>query len=181
MILKENRCFSMIIDVAMAAIKKTELKNRFTRRKISSEKTKPEHRKADPDRLFVPKNTFLRGDLSSAGEVVIAGEVVGNVTCRQLTIKENALVKGDVTAEELFIYGEAFGAISAPRVTFQPTCHVEGPIYCNWFQLEQGAYFEGKMHRIEGDGSSVLPLVAPQADKSPSANPESRPQLALVG
>lgn len=171
----------MIIDGAMRAFKNVDLKNGYAPKKILSGNQKPKHRKSDPDRLFVPKNTFLRGDLSSTGEVVIAGEVVGNVTCRQLTIKEAALVKGDVTAEELFIYGEAFGAISAPRVTFQPKCHVEGPVYCNWFKIEQGAYFEGKMHRTDCDGSSALKLVDPPADKTPSADRDSRPQLALVG
>ncbi len=172
MYLKVSRYVSLIVDGVMSPFKKADLKNR---------KTKTKQRNAESDRFIVPKNTFLRGDLTSAGEVVIAGEVVGNVTCRALTIRENALVKGDVTAEELFIHGEAFGAISAPRVTFQPKCHVEGPVYCNWFKLEQGAYFEGKMHRTDCDGTTVLPLVTPQADTSRSADTQSRPQLALVG
>lgn len=171
MIVKENRYVSTIVERFVSIFKKADL---------NTANAKSEYKKSESDRLFVPKNTFVRGDLSSDSDVVIAGEVVGNVACRQLTINENALVKGDVTAEELIIYGEAFGAISAPRITFQPKCHVEGPVYCNWFKLEQGAYFEGKMHRTDCDGSTVLPLVAPQADKSHSAHSQSRPQLALV-
>lgn len=171
MIVKENRYVSTIIDRLVSTFRKADLNTGIT---------KSEQKKPDSERLFVPKNTFVRGDLSSDGDAVIAGEVVGNVTCRQLTISRNALVKGDVTAEELIIYGEAFGTISAPRITFQPRCHVEGPVHCNWFKLEQGAYFEGKMHRTDCDETTVLPLVAPQADKSHAANSQSRPQLALV-
>jgi len=171
MIAKENRYISAIVDRLVGTFKKADL---------NTGNTKSEHKNTESDQLFVPKNTFIRGDLSSASDIIIAGEVVGNVTCRQLTIYKNALVKGDVTAEELIVYGEAFGAISAPRITFQPKCHVEGPVYCNWFKLEQGAYFEGKMHRTDCDGTTVLPLVVPQADNSHPAESRSRPHLALV-
>lgn len=98
--------------------------------------------------LRIPRSTVIRGDLSHPGAIVIAGTVLGNVSCRHLTINEKARIKGDVTAQELIIDGELIGAVSAPRIMFRPTSRVEGPVYCNWFKLEQGAYFEGRMRRM---------------------------------
>lgn len=97
--------------------------------------------------LFVPENTVIRGDLTNPGDIIIDGEVVGDVTCRQLTINANACVTGDIKAQVLIIDGSIFGAISSPRVTFRPTCHVEGPVFCDWYDIQKGAYFEGSMKR----------------------------------
>lgn len=136
-------------------------------------------------KLHVPQSTVIRGDLSHPGAVVIAGTVLGNVSCRHLTINEKARIKGDVTAQELIIDGELFGTVSAPRIMFRPTSRVEGPVYCNWFKLEQGAYFEGRMRRMDPRQSLDLSRVAVQKTEStpakPSVNGFLPVPLALAG
>lgn len=135
--------------------------------------------------LHVPQSTVIRGDLSHPGAVVIAGTVLGNVSCRHLTINKNARIQGDVTAQELIIDGELSGTVSAPRIMFRPTSRVEGPVYCNWFKLEQGAYFEGRMRRMDPRRSLDLSCVDVQkADITPappSSNSFLPVPLALAG
>lgn len=158
----------------------------------SKTKTKTSPKLPDPTcqsrsnaELHVPQGTVIRGDLSHPGTVVIAGTVLGNVSCRHLTINEKARIKGDVTAQELIIDGELSGAVSAPRIMFRPTSRVEGPVYCNWFKLEQGAYFEGRMRRMAPcetlDLSSVDARKANNPTISPSANDFLPVPLALAG
>lgn len=122
--------------------------------------------------LFVPENTVIRGDLTNPGDIVIDGEVVGDVTCRQLTINANACVTGDIKAQVLIIDGTIFGAISSPRVTFRPTCHVEGPVFCDWYDIQKGAYFEGSMKR-----TSQEPAV--HVRTSPESLVYERPRLPV--
>jgi len=134
--------------------------------------------------LHVPRSTVIRGDLSHPGTVVIAGTVLGNVSCRHLTINEKARIRGDVTAQELIIDGALTGTVSAPRIMFRPTSRVEGPVYCNWFKLEQGAYFEGRMRRMAPskplDPSSVdIQRTSDEASSPPAQDFASAP-LALA-
>lgn len=135
--------------------------------------------------LHIPSNTVIRGDLSHPGTVVIAGTVLGNVSCRHLTINEKAQIKGDVTTQELIIDGELFGTVAAPRIMFRPTSRVEGPVYCNWFKLEQGAYFEGRMRRMDPtkplDPSNVGLERLDSAPAIASTEDLARVPLALAG
>ncbi len=137
-----------------------------TKKSTNAKLCDPSSQSPSYTKLHIPKSTVIRGDLSHPGTVVIAGTVLGNVSCRHLTINEKARINGDVTAQELIIDGELIGAVAAPRIMFRPTSRVEGPVYCNWFKLEQGAYFEGRMRRMDQKKSRDLSNIGLEAEDS---------------
>ncbi|HXF52950.1 MAG TPA: polymer-forming cytoskeletal protein [Hyphomicrobiaceae bacterium] len=86
------------------------------------------------------------GDLESTGEVLINGCLNGNVSCRRLTIGRDAVIDGNVTAEEVIVHGKLAGTIRAGGVHLAATASVVGELYHRRLGVEAGAVFEGASH-----------------------------------
>ena len=106
----------------------------------SSEKT--------PASVIGPDLTIL-GNLISKGEVLVEGEVQGDLNGSQIIIGEKAKVTGSIIADEVVVRGHVMGSIRGRKVMLQASSHVDGDIYHNTLAIEQGAFFEGKSRRSE--------------------------------
>jgi cytoskeletal protein CcmA (bactofilin family) len=92
---------------------------------------------------------FITGNLETAGEVRIEGEIQGDVRASRIVVSEQAVVTGALIAEEIVIGGNVHGSIRGNNVTFQAASHIEADVYHRSLAIEQGAYFEGKSRRSE--------------------------------
>ena len=92
---------------------------------------------------------LITGNLESAGEVQIEGEVQGDVHAGRIVIRAQANVTGELVADEVVVGGNVNGSIRGNSVTFQSASRVEGDVFHKTLAVEQGAYFEGKSRRSD--------------------------------
>ena len=108
----------------------------------------------------------ILGNLISKGEVLVEGEVQGDLNGSQIIIGEKAKVTGSIIADEVVVRGHVMGSIRGRKVMLQASSHVDGDIYHNTLSIEQGAFFEGKSRRAEdptaaaarNDVNSAIPV-----------------------
>lgn len=89
------------------------------------------------------------GNLISAGEVQVDGEVQGDLHGTHVVIGEKARITGGIMAQEIVVRGHVMGSIRGAKVMLQASSHVEGDVHHQSLSIEQGAYFEGKSRRSE--------------------------------
>ena len=82
-------------------------------------------------------------------DVVVAGDVEGRITCRKLRIEPDAIVTGDLVADEIDLAGVVKGNVFAHVLFLRSSCEVYGDIFHGELQLDAGCYFEGKSRHIE--------------------------------
>lgn len=97
---------------------------------------------------IISQDLKIFGNLHSDGIVDIDGTVEGNVKCHTLTIRKNGHIKGDVYAENVFVYGRIQGQIKAKAVHFFKGCRAEGVIMHENITIEDGAFVDGRFKRL---------------------------------
>jgi cytoskeletal protein CcmA (bactofilin family) len=89
----------------------------------------------------------INGNLQSAGEVQIEGNLEGNLQATRIVVGKAAKINGNLIAEDIIVLGTVNGSIRGNRVTLQSTSTVDGDIVHQSLAIEQGAFFEGKSRR----------------------------------
>ena len=88
----------------------------------------------------------ITGQLRADGNVQVDGRVDGDIRAHGVVIGQEALVKGDIYADEAVIRGRVDGNIRARKVQLLSTSHVGGNIvHGRQLQVDIGAYFEGSV------------------------------------
>lgn len=106
----------------------------------------------------------IMGNLISAGEVQVDGEVQGDLHGTHVVIGEKARITGGIMAEEIVVRGHVMGSIRGNKVMLQASSHVEGDVHHKTLSIEQGAYFEGKSRRAENPlGDVARPPIPGEA------------------
>lgn len=102
----------------------------------------------------------VEGNFSSQGDVVIEGEVNGQVTTTSvLSVGTDAKLKAEVTAEEAVIAGLVDGTVTVKkRLELKSTAKILGDISCETIMVEAGATLHGKVS-----------VGAQKSEKSPPA------------
>jgi cytoskeletal protein CcmA (bactofilin family) len=125
---------------------------------------------------IISSDLIIRGDLESRGDIQVDGEVQGDIASQTLTIGENSVVQGGVTAETLRICGTIKGEVKATTVVLTKTARVNGDIVHQNLTIEAGAYLEGHCRRLEperaGGDAKVQPASSGGVERtSASAEP----------
>ncbi len=108
----------------------------------------------------------VTGNLESQGDVRVEGQVAGDIRCASLVIGREAIVSGDIVAEEAVVRGRVKGTIRANRVVLQDTACVESAIYHKVLSIDEGATFQGQScHRQQPHQEEpITGLVKPERD-----------------
>jgi len=110
----------------------------------------------------------ITGSLLSHGEVQVDGKIIGDISCTQLIVGENATITGNIIAQEVFVRGTVAGTIRAKRVILQENARVDSEICHDLLSIEEGARFQGRA-RLNQDPVSVGALEPPRADAGAAA------------
>ncbi|MFN0064015.1 MAG: bactofilin BacN [Myxococcaceae bacterium] len=96
---------------------------------------------------IIGKGITIRGNLSGGGDLVVEGQVEGQMALKNhLTIESSGKVQADIRAEELTINGEMSGNIDAgSRVAINASAKVAGDIKAPRVVIEDGAVFNGSI------------------------------------
>jgi cytoskeletal protein CcmA (bactofilin family) len=114
-----------------------------------------------PTRSVIDAWLRINGNLESEGEVQVDGQIQGDIRCAHLTVGRDALVNGNITADEVVVRGKVMGCIRANRVILQDCAHVESEVFHKKLSIEEGACFEGTSRRCDDPLNAELPVTKP--------------------
>ena len=112
----------------------------------------------------------ITGSIVSDGEVQLDGTVEGDVRATDLTIGEEASIKGEVIAENVVIRVRINGSVRARQVQLSSTARVEGDVIHATLAIESGAYFDGLCKR---SSDPLSDMKTPPANAKPAAQSTS--------
>jgi cytoskeletal protein CcmA (bactofilin family) len=94
----------------------------------------------------IAADVILKGNLKSAGDVVIAGVFEGDVACEgRVTILAGATLIGAVGAAEVVLGGKVQGnSVATKALTLLSTAEVRGDVTTPQIVIEPGATFVGR-------------------------------------
>lgn len=96
----------------------------------------------------------VEGDFKSDGDVIIEGEVAGNIhTSGDLRVGDNSKIAADVVAQNAVVAGEVRGNIQiASKLELGASAKIIGDVLVDVLSVAPGAQINGK---ITMDGSGV--------------------------
>jgi cytoskeletal protein CcmA (bactofilin family) len=106
-------------------------------------------RRASATPSIIGPDLSIVGNLASAGEVQINGEVQGDIQAGRIIVGQEAHIVGELLADDIVVGGNVQGSIRGNSVRFQTASHIEGDVFHKTLFIEQGAYFEGKSRRSD--------------------------------
>jgi cytoskeletal protein CcmA (bactofilin family) len=111
---------------------------------------------------IITAEVVIEGNLLSGGELQIDGEVNGDVRARAVVIDINGIVHGEVAGEDVIVRGRIIGPIRGLHVHILNGAHVEGDVLNETISIENGAFLDGKIHRVEDPLGEVYSHQQPQ-------------------
>jgi cytoskeletal protein CcmA (bactofilin family) len=88
----------------------------------------------------------ITGSIRFSNDMIIDGKIDGEISSDKgrVTIGENAVIKGDVTAGEVKVYGKVEGKITSERCELKDKSKINGDIKSKVFSMEEGAQLSGR-------------------------------------
>lgn len=88
----------------------------------------------------------ITGSVRFSNDMIIDGKINGEINSDKgrLTIGENAIITGDITAGEVKVYGKVEGKISSQRCELKDRSRINGDIKSKVFSMEEGAQLSGR-------------------------------------
>lgn len=107
---------------------------------------------APPARASNTKSVFaadlkISGEVSSSGDIEMAGEVDGNISARSLAITGEGRMNGSVRADSVEVKGKLDGQVEAGSFTLRATAQVAADVAYATLVIESGAQIEGRFSR----------------------------------
>lgn len=141
-------------------------------------------KKAKPPASLLSSDLTVTGNMQSSGDVVVEGNVDGDIRAHLLTVGEGATIRGEVIADDIVVNGRVVGRVRGLKVRLTSTARVEGDIIHKTIAIESGAHFEGSVQRQEdplntGADRQQQKQQQPQAaakQQQATAAPQSQPQ-----
>lgn len=98
----------------------------------------------------VSEGTFVKGEISSSGDIRIDGKVEGQVVSQsRVVVGEAALIKGTLACNTLDLWGTIEGDVYVKDVmSLKSSAVVTGSLHVRKFQVEMGAQVNGTCKMI---------------------------------
>lgn len=108
----------------------------------------------------IGEDLIVTGDIKSKSDLLIIGNVEGNITCVTLLVGKSGKVNGDITSENLVIEGGIQGMVSSASVELKDGCSVEGDITSSSLSIDHGAEFIGSVRPGKDKGKAKIKEAA---------------------
>jgi len=123
--------------------------------------------KPKPAASLLSSDLHIKGNLKTTGDILIEGQVEGDIRAHLLTIGEGATIKGEVMADDVVVNGRVIGRVRGLKVRLTSSARVEGDIIHKTIAIESGAHFEGSVSRQDdplstSGGIGAKPAAAPK-------------------
>ncbi|MEM6991587.1 MAG: polymer-forming cytoskeletal protein [Myxococcota bacterium] len=123
---------------------------------------------------FITEDTTIRGSITTASSLTVAGAVEGDINAGgEVSVLEEALVKGDISGPSVSIAGKVEGRISASgRLVIGAAGEVRGDISVRSLLIEEGGTLEGQCS-MGGKADVPRPAESVSHLKAPPLRPPS--------
>ena len=119
----------------------------------------------------IAKELKIVGSVTAEG--LSRGRFDGELHCTFLVITRGAHVNGTVAAERVVVDGKVEGPIRGGEVVLKSQAHVVGDVHYQSLAIESGAFFDGRLVQVRGNGQTPEKLEW----KSNEANCKQRKPL----
>jgi cytoskeletal protein CcmA (bactofilin family) len=88
----------------------------------------------------------ITGSIRFSNDMIIDGKIEGEIISEKgrVTIGENAMIKGNVTAGDVKVFGKVEGKITSERCELKAKSRLDGDIKAKMFSMEEGAQLSGR-------------------------------------
>lgn len=125
---------------------------------------------------YITEDTTIKGSITTASSLTIAGAVEGDVNAGgDITVLDDALIKGDVSGPNVKILGKVEGRVSATgRLEISSSGQVIGDISVRALHIEEGGTLEGEC-KMGGSGKPTSRPTPTAPVGTPRPAPSSLP------
>lgn len=108
---------------------------------------------------LIGRDLIISGDkinIVSGGRLQVDGEIIGDLTGREIVIGETGRVTGSIAADSIDVRGKVDGGIRGASISLRQSARVTGDILHQSLSIAEGAQFDGRVRRAK-DGEEVKP------------------------
>lgn len=109
---------------------------------------------------YIARDTTVHGDLLSEGEIHIDGAVHGSVRAHTCLIDRRGEVRGQVSADVIYVRGRVVGPINGVHVQIESGAHVEGDVTNETISIENGAFVLGSIRHAQPAPGKAVDIFA---------------------
>ncbi len=126
---------------------------------------------------YITEDTTIKGSITTASSLNIAGAVEGDVNAGgEITVLDDALIKGDVSGPNVKIQGKVEGRVNATgRLVISSTGQVVGDISVRALLIEEGGTLQGECKMGGGNAGAGKPPKPGVSVPTPSAGRSAAP------
>lgn len=134
---------------------------------VSKKSTTKTKRKSIASEFIITKHTKIEGKVTNLGNILIEGELLGELNCNKITIEAKGKCSGVFKSNDLIVHGTIDGDIFVKNeLIIKKTAIVLGNInYDSQIYIEPGAQVYGQLI------PKKKPLLLPYLKKSNEVNP----------
>ncbi|MCH1928894.1 polymer-forming cytoskeletal protein [Shewanella sp. A25] len=130
----------------------------FTKKLFSSKST--------PALSYIAEGTKLTGQMEFSGDVLIGGEVGGQILSQaNVIIEQTGKVIAEIKCHEFIVNGYFKGRLICDRIIIQHNGIVDGEVASTQMQILSGGQFIGR--RIKEDSNTIRTHVLPSLGSTP--------------
>ena len=116
---------------------------------------------SDEEASFISETCHVEGDMSTAGNLTIAGIIDGNIVSQRLVILDTGTINGNIESAKVEVEGQINGNIQGNNIYLGRNAIVRGDIYFfETLKTEEGADVDGYIKK-----SKSLPTKNIQLEK----------------
>jgi cytoskeletal protein CcmA (bactofilin family) len=144
--------------------------------------------RSSTDVATIGKSVVVKGELSGSEDLIVDGEVEGNISLRgqTCTVGPNGRVRANIEARNVIIHGKVNGDIHASeRVELRKTASLAGDIATARISIDDGAFFKGGIDIQKAEPATpkaeVKPQVSAAAAPAPAPAAPASPPVTAQG
>lgn len=89
------------------------------------------------------RDVVIEGTVYANGDIQIDGRIKGDIKSKSLTIGKDAVIEGNVIADNITVQGRVMGKVIADKIRLHERAHVEGDVVHNLLTIDLGAFISG--------------------------------------
>ena len=112
------------------------------------------------DCSVIGKDLIVNGEIKCKSDLIIEGQVEGNILCVSLFVGKSGRITGDINTNDVLVEGTIHGMINSGSVELKEGCILEGNISSQTLSIDHGAEFTGAVRHSKDSGNHKLKEAA---------------------
>ena len=105
---------------------------------------------------FISETCHIEGEISSTGDVLIAGIIDGNIVSKKLVVLDTGTINGNIESARIEVEGQINGNIQGNNIFLGRNALVKGDIYFHeTLKTEEGADVDGYIKKSKNLSKNI--------------------------